>query len=164
MSKVQTQTTLHANMPRPRRKSGSLGADLPGDNSGAALSTLELPPSTPTPPLSPVSSRLTSLQDLEYILIRTVSAAHLELQIRSTRFQTAKSTLPLPALERFLTAIHMGDPIDRHNGRPLPLCHQSKSKQPPSSCHLPVLSSCFRRPPTAVPCPTRSHLLWQRPP
>ena len=43
-------------MPRPRRKSGSLGADLRGDTGASALSTLEPTPTFLTPPISPALS------------------------------------------------------------------------------------------------------------
>ncbi|MCJ1402002.1 hypothetical protein MMC11_005221 [Xylographa trunciseda] len=43
-------------MPRPRRKSSGLGADIRGDTSAPALSTLEPMPTIVSPPLSPRNS------------------------------------------------------------------------------------------------------------
>ena len=48
-------------MPRPRRKSGSLGADLRGDTGASALSTLEPTPTFLTPPISPALSPVSQL-------------------------------------------------------------------------------------------------------
>lgn len=47
-SKVRTRE----NMPKPRRKSSSLGSDLRGDTGASALSTLERRPTTPSSPLN----------------------------------------------------------------------------------------------------------------
>ncbi|KAK4695803.1 hypothetical protein P7C71_g2013, partial [Lecanoromycetidae sp. Uapishka_2] len=44
-------------MPRPRRKSSNLGADLRGDTGASALSTLEPTPTFNSPPLTPTGSR-----------------------------------------------------------------------------------------------------------
>ena len=45
----------HLAMPRPRRKSSGLGADIRGDTGAPAVSTLDPMPTINSPPLSPVS-------------------------------------------------------------------------------------------------------------
>ena len=49
--------TLPREMPRQRRKSSGLGAELPGDTGASALSTLEPTPTFNSPPLTPVCTQ-----------------------------------------------------------------------------------------------------------
>lgn len=53
-TRFPSSSPLRRKMPRQRRKSSGLGAELPGDTGASALSTLEPTPTFNSPPLTPV--------------------------------------------------------------------------------------------------------------
>ena len=157
------QKSLRPTMPRPRRKSSSLGAELRGDNSAAALSTLEPTPTFASPPLTPVTfSR--SILLFPRSPLTPYCIAPIQQQVASTALQTAKSPLLPPPLERLLLPTHLGEPSNSHLHHPRPLRHQTQPRKPSPPRHLSLLRALPRRSSTPLSCAARSDLLWQRAP
>lgn len=121
---------LVPDMPRPRRKSSSLGSDLRGDTGVSALSTLEPTPSFASPPLTPVGPLL--LRNSCLFFSNHSLVAIVTIQSIPAAFQKTESPQSLPALERPLLSPYMGQSTDSHPCPPRPLPHQSDVLQSPT--------------------------------
>ena len=156
MNTSHLQPPSRPTMPRPRRKSSSLGAELRGDNSAAALSTLEPTPTFASPPLTPVNKTLRTrcnidpLDPVPFSLLATLLTFNLFLsapipqQVPQTALQTAKSPLLPPSLERLLLSAYLGEPIYCDMRHPRPLRPQPSPFKPTPPCHLPLIPALPR--------------------
>ena len=137
-------------MPRPRRKSSNLGADIRGDTSAPAMSTMSIGDQGQPEMLNhkQVRTRLEIKREISYRISQLIFSwlfsgrwpTGIPGKGRETSFKTTKSQIRTQATEGACPETHMADPARTAAPLALRVRCQPDRVESPAQRHLPLLS------------------------